>query len=167
MKKSIFSFVIMAFVAIVFNSCGDASVPDAYIGKWDMTNDKNSHLQQTIELKEDGTFTEHWTAYNDDGELFGELDIQGSYERPATEGYHKALCLIYNLETLNDENSILESIEDEDYFKNWNEQYEAANKQGKVYGFQSAYVEGSFLRFNGGKWKLIDENMEKLFEESK
>lgn len=170
MKKCYLCYVMILMSTFVLNSCGGvgsgSSIPDVYIGKWDMTNDKSSCLQQTIELKEDGTFNEHWNAYNDEGDLIGELDIQGRFERPATEGYQKALCLIYDLESLNDENGILEAMEDEDYFKNNNDNYESAKKKGEVYGYQSAYVEGSRLRFKGGEWRLIDENLEKLHESS-
>ena len=170
MKKSLFIIVTVILFTMTFGGCGNvgssSSVPDAYIGKWDMTNDKSSGIQQTIELKEDGTFLEHWIAYTDDGEVFGELEIQGCFERPVTEGNQKALCLIYDLATLNDEAGILEAIDDTDHFKKNNDEYEAAKKRNKVYGYQSAYVEGTTLSFKGGKWKLIDEDMEKLFRDS-
>ena len=154
----------MAIAAISFSGCGNKSVYSAYIGKWDMTNDKESLLQRAIEIKDGNIFVETWTVYNDEGELAGEIEIQGKYEFADTEGkYSKiggtdnALCLVYDLESLSDPDGILEALEAEEYFKNENESYESAKNQGKVYGFQDVHRNGSMLQFKGGQWTQIDE----------
>jgi len=168
MKKELCYYVIVVLSVITFVSCGNKSVPNAYIGKWDMTNDKESSVQKVIEIKEGNVFVETWTIYDDDGNLYGEVEIQGRCEFPSTEGVvnDHALCLVYDLESLSDPEGILETFEMEDYFKNENESYESAKRKGQVYGFQDAYISGSTLHFKGGQWKLIDEAMEKLLEGS-
>ena len=162
MKKILCCFVIVALSVIAFVSCGNKSVPNAYIGKWNMTNDKESSVQKVIEIKEGNVFVETWTVYDD------EVEIQGRCEFPSTEGVGNdhALCLVYDLESLSDPEGILETFEMEDYFKNENENYESAKRKGQVYGFQDVYISGSTLHFKEGQWKLIDEAMEKLLEGS-
>lgn len=172
MKKYLLHLVFMAIAAISFSSCGNKSVPNAYIGKWDMTNDEESSIQKTLEIKDGNTFVETWSVYNDEGDLAGEVEIQGRCEFADTEGKYgqgtsdNALCLVYDLESLSDPDGILEALEAEDYFKNENESYESAKNQGQVYGFQDVHINGSTLRFKGGQWKLIDEDMENLLEGS-
>ena len=133
-----------------------------------MTNDKESSVQKVIEIKEGNVFVETWTVYDDDGNQYGEVEIQGRCEFPSVEGIgdNHALCLVYDLATLSDPDGILEAFEIEDYFKNENENYESAKEKGQVYGFQDAHISGSTLYFREGKWKLIDEAMEKLLEGS-
>ncbi len=168
MKKNLSYFVVVILSAIAFVNCENKSVPNAYIGKWDMTNDKESSVQKVIEIKEGNVFVETWTVYDDDGNQYGELEIQGRCEFPSVEGIgdNHALSLVYDLATLSDPDGILEAFEIEDYFKNENESYESAKRKGQVYGFQDAYISGSTLHFKGGQWKLIDEAMEKLLEGS-
>lgn len=168
MKKYYVHFVFMALAAFILSNCGNKSVPKAYVGKWDMTVDKESSIQKTIEIREDDTFEEVWTVYDDDGKQLGELKIQGRCEAPVTEGKYggedRALCLIYDLKSLSDPNGILEAEEMEEYFKEENDNYEEAKKSGMVYGLQRISKDGFNLRFEGGSWKSVDW---KIFEDSK
>lgn len=171
MKKTILNLGFILLAALVMCSCEDKSVPKSFIGKWDMTNDRESSIQKNIEIKEGNTFIETWTVYDDDGELYGELEISGRCEFMETkgEGYLKshALCLVYDLKSLSDPEGILEALEMEDYFKKENDSYESAKRQDKAYGLQKAHVKDSKLIYDGGELQLIDEVMEKLMEERK
>lgn len=179
MKRNYLYFVYVFFTAVVLVSCGNKvipnSLPNEYVGKWDMTNDKESSVQKTIEIKEGNVFVETWTVYDDDGNLYGEVEIHGKCELEGTEeGYQKdhALCLVYDLESLSDPEGILETFEMEDFFKDENDRYEAAKEKGQVYGLQDIRISGSALKrdyilhFKGGEWKLIDETKDKSSEES-
>jgi hypothetical protein len=164
--KKLFYFV---FGLVLMTSCDDKSIPESFIGKWDMTNDESSFVQRTLEIKEDNGFVETWTVFDDDGEQVGEIEIQGKCEFPATDGIgnNHALCLVYDLESLYDPDDLLEALEMEDYFENEKESYEAAKKRGQVYGFLDAYVSDFTLRFKGGQWKKeINEAMKQLLEGS-
>lgn len=166
MKKYLLHLGCMILVALALGGCEDKSVSKSFIGKWDTINNKEKSFQKIIEIKEGNTFVETWTVFDDDGNLLGELEIKGRCELTATEGVanQHALCFIYDLESLSDPDGILEAMEQEDYFKKENDSYESAKRRGKVYGVQNAHVSGSRLFFNGGEWKLIDEDMEKVLE---
>ena len=85
MKKS---FIIVSMTALFIMglvACNDAPKIDEFVGKWNMTNDEESSIQKTMELKEDHSFVETWTVYNEDGEEYAGLKIEGEYEIEITE----------------------------------------------------------------------------------
>lgn len=170
MKKTLLYLGFIVLAALTLGGCGNKkTIRSIYVGKWDMTHDKESNVQKTIEINEGNNFVETWTVYDDDGNLYGEVKIQGRCESTETEGNgytssSYALSLIYDLESLSDPEEILKTFEMEDYFKDENDSYKAAKEQGKVYGFQDVHINGSTLHYTGGKWELIDEDLKKLME---
>lgn len=144
------------------NSEETRSIPSAFIGEWDMTDNDESYIQKTIEIKEDNTFEETWAIYDNDGELIAELKIQGRCRLLPVKNKNgeveNALCRIYDLESISDPDNVFED-NDKDYFKEENENFEEAIKNGKVYGLQGIYKDGNTLRFEGGQWTEIQKKL--------
>lgn len=157
MKKS---FIIVSMTALFIMglvACNDAPKIDEFVGKWNMTNDEESSIQKTMELKEDHSFVETWTVYNEDGEEYAGLKIEGEYEIEITEDYFQALCWHYNLASLSDPDNVLEELDMGDYFKNENKEYEDAKREHKIYGLQQVRVEKSM---EGTSISFRDDNAE-------
>jgi len=123
------------FVTLLLTGCGELP-PDPLIGKWDMTNDPSSKFQKTLEIKEDNVFVETWIIISDNEDEEYVLEIQGEYSLEETDRIEKALCFIYDLESLSDPDGILEALEKENYFAEVNNKYYDAKRINKVYGLQ-------------------------------
>lgn len=150
MKKYRILFFATVIVALIMNSCGEPK-PDLFIGKWDMTNDPSSHLQKILELKDNNVFIETWIATSDDGNKHYKLEIQGKYTLESIgelRDQDKALCRVYDLESLKDPDGILEAIEDEGYFEDNNRNYYEGKKKGEVYGLGEVKATQSTLYFS-------------------
>lgn len=137
MKKICFYFSIISLFVLLLASC-DEQKSDLFIGKWDLTNDSTSSLQQVLELKDNNVFIETWVVTSDDGMDTYELEIQGEYSIEEivdnTRSNKKALCRIYNLESLSDPCGVLQFLESENVFADRNKEYYESKKRGEVYG---------------------------------
>lgn len=171
MKKYRILFFATAIAALIMNSCGEPK-PDLFIGKWDMTNDPSSHLQKILELKDNNVFIETWIATSDDEDEEYVLEIQGEYFFEEAERSGKALCFIYDLESLSDPSGILEALEDESHFSEENKKYNDAKKQGDVYGLQGVSATPTRMYYEvqverGGNTIWVDREWLRINEDDK